>query len=52
VTYYTIGWYAASLVSAAISLTVMLAALRIAPGDFDWKLLDESSVNPNHPDPS
>lgn len=45
VTYYTIGWYAASLVSAAISLVVMLLALRIAPGDFDWKRLDESSVN-------
>jgi len=43
ISYYTIGWYAASLISAVVSLTVMLAATRIAPGDFDWKQLDESN---------
>jgi Na+/proline symporter len=46
ITYYTIGWFAASLVGAAVSLVVMLLALKFAPATFDWARLNESS-SPN-----
>lgn len=42
--YFTIGFYVAALVSAAVSLVVMLPALRMRDS-FDWRRLDESAPN-------
>jgi len=49
VTYFLIGWYTASLISAAVSLLVMVLSTQLAPQDFDWDLLDESRIE-NKPD--
>lgn len=39
VAYFTIGWYTASLVGTAVSMVVVLAGLKFAPIDFDWRKL-------------
>jgi Na+/proline symporter len=39
VAYYTIGFYVAALVSAAVSMVVVLAASRVWPDRFDWSEL-------------
>ncbi len=41
-TYFTIGWYAASLVSAVVSLLVVLVFAAFPRKPFDWKTLDEA----------
>ncbi len=43
IAYFQIGWYAASLIGAAVSMLVVIIATKLAPGDFDWKVLDEKS---------
>lgn len=41
--YFAMGWYVASLVSAAVSMTVVLAGVCIAPAKaFNWNTLNES----------
>ncbi len=45
--YFAIGWFVASLVSAALSMTVVIAARWLAPGDFDWHRLDEDKAAAN-----
>ena len=49
--YFLIGWYTASLVSAAVSLLVMVIGTQLAPENYDWNQLDESRIE-NNPDPS
>ncbi len=41
-TYFTIGWYAASLVSAVVSLLVVLVFAAFPRKPFDWQTLDEA----------
>lgn len=43
--YYAIGWFSASLISAALSLLTMLVSTAIAPSDFRWEKLDESHLD-------
>lgn len=43
--YFTIGWYVASLIGAAVSMTIVLVSTWLAPEDFDWKTLNEK---PHH----
>lgn len=43
-TYFSIGWFAASLISAAVSLVTMLLSTVLAPANFDWDQLDESEL--------
>jgi len=45
VAYYTIGWFAASLISAVVSMIVVLVSTWAAPQDFDWETLNE---HPEH----
>jgi len=40
--YFAIGWYAASLVSAAVSMAVLAAVTALWPARFDWSRLDEA----------
>ena len=40
--YFAIGWYAASLVSAAVSMVVLAAVTAVWPARFDWSGLDEA----------
>ena len=44
VAYYTIGWFAASLISAVVSMLVVVVMTLAAPQDFAWETLNE------HPD--
>lgn len=39
--YFTVGWYVAALVGAAVSMICVLVATLAWPRDFDWKLLQE-----------
>ncbi len=41
--YFQIGWYTASLISAAVSLFVMIVGTQLAPSNFEWSSLDESA---------
>jgi Na+/proline symporter len=46
VAYFVIGFYVAALVSAAVSMGVVWLAARLAPEDFDWAdLADTSEVS-------
>lgn len=49
VAYHTIGFYVAALVSAAISMAVVLLMTRLRPDAFDWNLLSTPppSANPS-----
>ncbi len=51
VAYHTIGFYVAALVSAAISMTVMLVMTRLRPDAFDWSVLSGSAPSA-HNDPA
>lgn len=44
VVYFQIGWFAASLVGAAISMIVVLVSLVLSTEEFSWESLNESSV--------
>jgi Na+/pantothenate symporter len=37
--YFQIGFYVAAVVSAAVSMTVVIATTAYKPNDFDWNLL-------------
>lgn len=39
--YFTIGWYVAALLGAAVSMVVVLASTWLSPRDFDWSRLHE-----------
>lgn len=39
--YFTLGWFTASLISAAVSAAVMALGTVMAKADFDWNTLDE-----------
>jgi len=41
VAYFQIGWFTASLVSAAVSMLTMVASTWLAPRAFDWRELNE-----------
>lgn len=41
VTYFQIGWFAASLVGAAVSMLIVILSTKLAPVHFDWSQLDE-----------
>lgn len=43
--YLTIGWYAGALVGAAVSMVITVLSTLLAPGDFDWKRLDEEPID-------
>jgi Na+/proline symporter len=43
VAYFTVGFYVAALVSAAVSMGIVWAAARLAPDDFDWSRLGDRS---------
>jgi len=40
--YFSLGWYTASLIGAAVSMITVVIASYMYPGDFDWKQLNES----------
>jgi len=40
--YFTLGWFTGSLISAAISVAVMLLGSMLSKARFDWSKLDES----------
>ncbi len=42
VAYYQLGWYTASLISAAISMSIMLLSILWSRSDFDWKRISET----------
>lgn len=46
IAYYQIGWFTASLISAAVSMITVLVSTALRPDPFDWKTLNE------HPDPA
>ena len=48
--YFNIGWFAASLVSAAVSMVVVLTG-RLFPQEFDWSKLDESNLEIKEEEP-
>ena len=39
--YFSLGWYTASLLSAAISMTITVSVSWLAPVSFDFKTLEE-----------
>lgn len=39
--YFSIGFYVAALVSAAVSMLIMLASIWLIPDNFDWSKLNE-----------
>lgn len=41
ISYFTIGWYAASLIGAAVSMTVVVVSTALFPSTFDWRQLNE-----------
>jgi len=43
--YYLIGFYVAALISAAISMCLVLISTWIAPRNFDWSLLNQHTLN-------
>ena len=43
ISYFTLGWYTASLIGTAVSMIIVLIATMIAPRSFDWKRLNESA---------
>lgn len=42
VAYFTLGWYTASLIGAAVSMMVVVIFSYAYPARFDWKTLDET----------
>ncbi len=42
IAYFTIGFYVAALISAVVSMTVVLLSVWLRPADFDWRVLDNS----------
>jgi len=40
--YFSIGWFTASLISAALSATVMAVSTWLAPSELDWASLNEA----------
>ena len=43
--YFTVGWYAASLVGAAVSMIVVIICTYSFPADFSWQDLDEKHAS-------
>jgi len=41
--YFLIGFYVAALVSAAVSMSIVLVTTWLQPGDFDWAQLAETA---------
>jgi len=41
--YFAIGFYVAALVSAAVSMAIVLLTTWLSPADFKWSLLDEAT---------
>jgi Na+/proline symporter len=41
VAYFQLGWYTASLIGAAVSMTVVLSMTAVSRHEFDWKSLNE-----------
>jgi Na+/proline symporter len=41
--YFTIGFYVAALVSAAVSMLIVLVSMRVKPDQFDWAILNEQA---------
>jgi SSS family transporter len=42
IAYFSLGWYTASLVGAAVSMITVLLCTYLFPDNFDWKQLNES----------
>jgi Na+/proline symporter len=45
--YFAIGWFTASLISAAVSMLVMSVGSKLFPESFDWSRLDETASTPS-----
>lgn len=45
ISYFQIGWYASSLVSAVVSMITVLVCTYFFPTKFDWKILDEQKTD-------
>lgn len=43
ISYFLIGWYASSLISAVVSMITVLTCTYFFPTKFDWKVLDEQN---------
>jgi hypothetical protein len=41
--YFLIGFYVAALISAAVSMSIVLVTTWLQPGDFDWAQLAETA---------
>ena len=46
IAYFQIGWYAASLIGAAVSMVVTIIASMVSKQEFDWNRLNEESIQP------
>ncbi len=46
IAYFQIGFYVAALVSAAVSMSIVLIATWSRPADFDWQQLDPDQLTP------
>jgi hypothetical protein len=42
--YFTLGWYTASLLGAAVSMIVVVACTYLFPSDFLWRKLNEQQT--------
>jgi len=42
--YFLIGFYVAALISAAVSMAIVLLSTWVAPRDFDWQRLAAREV--------
>lgn len=45
IAYFTLGWFTASLVSAAVSMSIVVLSTKWAPQIFDWSKLEELHVS-------
>jgi hypothetical protein len=43
--YFQIGWFAASLISTAVSAGVIVLGTAVSSREFDWAAMDEARVS-------
>ncbi len=47
IAYFQLGWYTASFTGATVSMLITVGSAYLAPGDFDWRNLDEKAITPD-----
>lgn len=48
IAYFQLGWYTASLISAAVSMITVIIATYVAPANFKWSALNEAHTEDSH----